>query len=236
LERRPGQVTDFNQAGQPAAFEVIAILPGKDSDRIKLSELSITRFALKLKSTPKVSPPPGMYSGFMVVRDVANASQPLTKQITIKVTSPQPAVSKFTVVAWRLVPFTRLWCAQARVTLKRSDFLPGSYPAPIGFVQKDTGGIATVVWDQVQISSSGISPRALLSIPDLPYAGKYDGEVLFNKEDNKTGSMSLSVIAKDIAIWPILVIAVGIYIASQTSSKVRSASTAKWVKNPERRF
>jgi hypothetical protein len=207
------QVTDFNQPGQPATLEVIAILPSKDSDRIKLPGLSITRFGLKLKSTTKVVPPPGVYNGFVVVRDVANASQPLTKEVTIKVTSPQPAVSKFTVVAWRLVPFTTLWCAQARVPLKRSDFLPGTYPVPIGFVQKDTGGIATVVWDQAQISSSGISPRALLSIPDLPYAGKYDGEVLFNKEDNKTGSMSLSVIAKDIAFWPILVIAVGIYIA-----------------------
>ena len=212
------QVTDFNQAGQKAAFEVVAVPLVASSDRIKLPELTITRFALKLKSPPSVNPAPGVYSGFVVVRDGANTFQPLTKQITIKVTSPQPAVSKFTIVAWRLVPFTRLWCAQARVPLKDSDFLPGStdYPVSVGFVQKDTGGIASVLWDQTESPSARTSPRARLSIPDLPYAGKYEGEILFNKEENKTGALSLSVIAKDIAIWPILVVAVGIYIAFLT--------------------
>jgi hypothetical protein len=224
------QVTDFNQAGQPAAFEVIAILPGNDSDRIKLSEFTITRFALKLKSTPTVSPSPGVYSGFVVVRDVANATLPLTKQITIKVTSPQPAVSKFTTVAWRLVPFTRLWCAQAHVPLKKSDFIPSSsdYPIPIGFVQKDTSGIASVFWDKTESPSSRTSLRARLSIPDLPYAGKYEGEVLFNKEENRSGAISLGVIAKDIAIWPVLVIAVGIYTAFLTK-RYLSVLRACWM-------
>ena len=132
------QVTDFNQAGQKAAFEVVAVPLVASSDRIKLPELTITRFALKLKSPPPVNPAPGVYSGFVVVRDGVNAFQPLAKQITIRVTSPQPAVSKFTIVAWRLVPFTRLWCAQGRVPLKDSDFLPGAtdYPVSVGFVQK----------------------------------------------------------------------------------------------------
>ncbi|HWY54117.1 MAG TPA: hypothetical protein VNZ03_06615 [Terriglobales bacterium] len=74
------------------------------------------------------------------------------------------------------------------------------YPVPIGFVQKDTSGLATVVWDPTESSSAGNLLRARLSIADLPYAGKYDGEVLFSKEDNKTGSMSLGVIAKDIVV------------------------------------
>jgi hypothetical protein len=212
-------ITDFNQPGRDRAFgEVVAIPAVAGSDPSKLQKLAITRFALKLKGGQSSSPPPGMYTGFLVIQDVHKAFQPFSKQLTIKVRSPQPAVSKLTTVAWRLVPFSSLWRAGARVPLKHSDFLPrlNDQGTPIGFVRNDTGGLATVLWMRTSTSPAGGSQLAELKIDDLPHAGKYDGDISFSKEENETAVLSLDVIAKDIIIWPILVIVGGIYIAFVT--------------------
>jgi hypothetical protein len=207
------KITDFNRPGGKDFGEVIA---GSACPQ-RLLKHEITRFVLKMEAGHDTSPPPGLYTAFLVVEDASNpkAFTPYAKQLTVKVSSPQPALSKLTMVAWRQFPFSPLWRGNAEVPLKESDFLPkgDGVEKPIGFVQKDTGGFATVLWSRTKPSVDGRSSIAEIKIDDLPHAGKYDGEVSFNKESDKTGVMSLSVVAKDIVVWPVLVIIGGIYIA-----------------------
>jgi hypothetical protein len=212
------KITDFNRPSGKEFGEVIAVPSGGSACPQRLLKHEITRFVLKMEAGDDTSPPPGLYTAFLVVQDASNpkAFTPYAKQLTVKVSSPQPALNKLTMVAWRLFPFSPLWCGNADVPLKESDFLPklDGHPTPIGFVQKDTGGFATVLWSGTKPSSDDKSLIAKIEIDDLPHAGKYDGEVSFNKESDKTGVLSLGVAAKDIVVWPILVIIGGIYIAS----------------------
>lgn len=169
-----------------------------------------------MKAGPNaIVPPGGLYSGSILIQDASKAYAPLIRQVTVKVSSPQPDVSKLTMVACRFVPFMPIWFARAKVPLRRSDFLPSgdSMPIPIGFVQRDGGGRATVLWQRTDPGAGQHPSIAMIKIARLPHSGKYDGDVSFNSEDNKTGVVSLSVIARDIVIWPILVLIVGIYIA-----------------------
>jgi hypothetical protein len=210
-------VTDFNRPGGKEFGEVKAI-PSNGSDGPQsLPNHKITRFVLTMETGHDVSPPPGVYTAFLVVQDknTPKSFSSFAKLLTVKVSSPQPALSKLTIVEWRLFPFSPLWCSNAEVPLKESDFFPklDANGTPIGFVQKDTGGFATVLWSAMKVSFDGKPPIAEIRIDDLPHAGKYDGEVSFNRESDKTGVLNLSVVAKDIVVWPILVIVAGIYIA-----------------------
>jgi len=210
-------ITDFNRPGGKEFGEVTAIPPGGSAGPQRLLHHKITRLVLTMEAGHDTSPLPGLYTAFLVVQDtsIPKAFAPYAKQLTVKVSSPQPALNKLTMVAWRLFPFSPLWCANAEVPLKESDFFPklDANGTPIGFAQKDTGGFATVLWSGTKASSDGKSSIAEIKIDDLPHAGKYDGEVSFNKESDRTGVLSLGVVAKDIVIWPILVIIGGIYIA-----------------------
>jgi hypothetical protein len=210
-------VTDFNRPGGKEFGEVTAIPPGGSAGPQRLLTHKITRFVLTMEAGHDTRPLPGIYTAFLVIQGTNNpkAFSPLAKLLTVKVSSSQPALNKLTMVAWRLFPFSPLWCSRADVPLKESDFFPkpDASGTPIGFVQKDTGGFATVLWSGTKASSDGKTSIAEIKIDDLPHAGKYDGEVSFNKESDKTGVLSLGVVAKDIVIWPILVIIGGIYIA-----------------------
>lgn len=52
---------------------------------------------------------------------------------------------------------------------------------------------------------------AQITVEELPHFGKYDGDILFDKDAGKGGALALSVIAKGIVVWPIFVIIAGIY-------------------------
>lgn len=204
-------VLGFTDPVKGGSLGEVVVVPGAQ----KLSKLEVTRLTLKMRAGPNaIVPTGGLYSGAILIQDASKAYGLLIRQVTVKVSSPQPAVSKLTMVAWRFVPFMPIWFGRAKVPMNRSDFLPtgGSMPLPIGFVQRDGGGRATVLWESTEPAGQA-SSVARIKISCLPHSGKYDGEVSFNSEDNKTGVVNLTVIARDIVIWPILVLAIGIYIA-----------------------
>ena len=212
------EVTEFRQQGTDKVLNKVAATTSTwtGTGTLTLPKSDVTRFLLKMEPGHGAPPLPGLYAGLLVIRDTRDKPFiPFVKQIFIKVTGPQPALSKLTMVAWRLVPFTPLWCASVKVPLKPSDFLPDlkDKGTPIGFVQRDAGGTATVLW--ITTNTSAAPPVARIRVDELPHAGKYDGDISFNTEDrtDKTGVLTLSVLAKDIVIWPILVIAGGIWIA-----------------------
>jgi hypothetical protein len=165
------------------------------------------RFVIK-PDLPK-SPIPGTYAVTFILQDVSAQTEPLQQQIKITVASLPPLFSKTNVTLWRLVP---LWSAscwrQRRITvpLARSYETFTSCTRFQSALISDSGRSVTANYQ-----CSATQARELVF--DSPHAaGKYVGDVTLAQYPDKV-TEQFTIIAKDIVLYPMLVIALGTYLA-----------------------
>lgn len=184
---------------------------------------SLIRLSLTLQNPDADTPKQGLYAVTLVIWDVTDGKDKykgLEVPLQVKVAGAEPAVDKLTLTAWRWIPASPRWSAKLSVPLKEGD----AFPTPcdkqeiLGVVRRDVGGWADVRCESARNGakaskgSNGRS-RAEVVIDDLPYAGMYTGNLAFHKGDTQPNSLALTVYAKDIFIWPVLVILLGIGLA-----------------------
>jgi hypothetical protein len=195
-------------------LSVNAAVPASPSDKgASLNRFQAMRFNLSVGSGPyKLQP--GTYTAVVVFQDADTTSQlvPVIKQVQIVIPGIQPVVSKATLIAVRNIPFTTWWRGSVVIPLKfpsAASELPNIEPKQ-GIIRRDSGGSSTVTWRAIPDSSGR---NAELSVESLPSAGRYEGEVNFGSSQDKNSTVTLSVVAKDFILWPILVTGFGILLA-----------------------
>jgi hypothetical protein len=208
-------LTDFDlaagSAGQGPATIHLTISP----DSSIAAGYGVSRFTLKLRDPAPVPPVRGSYSGVLLVLGDTDKFSSVSQRIRINVAGPQPAVTKATFIAWRLAPFLPAWCASIKVPLTDA-YKPAEFTdlgRIVGFVHRPYGGIATVRWTSLEPAQGGRPARAHLEIEDLPAAGQYDGDIYLGGLQDKTAPLALIVVGKDVPVFPILVMAFGIFLA-----------------------
>jgi hypothetical protein len=175
----------------------------------------VSRFTLKLQDPAPVPPVRGSYSGVLLFAGDTDKFSSLSQRMRINVAGPQPAVTKATLIGWRLAPFLPVWCASIEAPLT-DEYKPAEFTDPgriVGFVHRPYGGIATVRWTSLEPAQGNRPARARLEVEDLPAAGQYDGDIFLGGLQDKTAPLALTVVAKDIPLFPIVVIAFGIFLA-----------------------
>ncbi len=171
---------------------------------------------IRVVSMPTLKP--GLYVGSLVVEDdKASKVCLLRKQVQLVVPDVSPLVDKVTLHVYRLIPFAPLWwCYECVIPLKNAVDAKATalhQETPLGGVQNEQGGTAAVFWDSKKSILAESVPELPLLVRDLKYAGKYDGQLKFDPATDKTGTVSLTLDASDIPLWPILVIGLSVYLA-----------------------
>ncbi|MGA9414189.1 MAG: hypothetical protein WBV60_05815 [Terriglobales bacterium] len=211
-------LTDLNASRSQNALNGLTIAPADQSKPPTLvRKLGKARFLLKIDQSG-AEPSPGAYTGFLILEDVAKRAAPFSTQVTITIPDVTAAVAKMTSTAWRLVPFAPLWHSNICIPLKNSEIYPGPGVKRqfVGFLTEDAGGFAPVWWLRNDDCSGGYI-TARLTADQLPHSGKYSGSISFDPAGQSTAdSPILTVIAKDVVVWPILCIIGGIYVAFAT--------------------
>lgn len=205
-------------AGSGATSIAVTITPGS----VTAEPYSINRFTLALKSAGITPRDHGSYAGVLIVKRLDAKFAPFVQRLRINALAPQPAVSKLTFVAWRIVPFLPLWCSTGDLPLAEQ-FDPGQLADRnriVGIVHRSSGGLATVRWTTSESTSQDEISRARLVVSGLPSAGQYDGDIALGGMADRTTPVTLTVLAKDIVLWPLLVMALGIYVAWSTKRYV----------------
>ena len=153
-------------------------------------------------------PSSGIYVGAINFPNGAGGTASLT--VSVMVPGPEPVAAKDAVTLWRLFPLpgNRFW-------LPREVRIPTTYPIPAGglgnrpagAIVRASGGWTTVHWNQPACAG-----QPDLVVNDAPAAGTYAGDLTLAEDPAKV-TYNLTVTAKDIVVWPIVVIAVGIWLA-----------------------
>lgn len=185
-----------------------------------IASLHSQSFALRLSQT--AAPLPGTYAGLLVVQDISGKTAPFTQEVRVTVDGPQPLVPKVTVTMWRLFPLgdDSPWCGQdVSIPLRDPHAAEALHGALVGALRNDAGGWTRVRWKETVQSASNPNIQAsptqavpLLFVDPPPAAGKYEGDLTLSRDPEKA-SLTLTVIAKDNVVPPILVIVVGTYLA-----------------------
>jgi hypothetical protein len=161
-------------------------------------------------SAPPVQPVPGVYLAWVVVDEADSKNQPLSQQIRVTVPGPQPLLAKASTTIYRLTPFGCWQSHEVAVPLLNPEVKSILGGRKVGALRKSTGDWVAVKWADPQSTAEG--DTAWLSIDDPPSAGTYDGDLVLNEDPDKV-PLNVSVVAKDIIVWPILVIVLGTYLA-----------------------
>ena len=205
-------LTDFDGKPLPNA-DIIKVDP--QSAELTAAGLPLT---IRIASTPEVRP--GAYVGSLLLSVVGEGGNVCGVRVPIQLTVPEaaPLSDKYTFRYYRLlpVPDTRLWFCW-------SCFLPVKGPiqsiasslrsdVPLGGVQDEQGHVAPVFWTGEQATTESGVRGLTLRIGELKAAGKYDGQLGLSRSGNEPGNVSVSLIASDIMLWPILVIGFGVWL------------------------
>jgi hypothetical protein len=183
---------------------------------------SINRFTLALKGTGITPRDHGSYAGVLIIKSLDPKFAPFVQRLRINALAPQPAVSKLTFVAWRIVPFLPLWRSTGDLPLVEP-FGTGQLADRnriVGIVHRSSGGFATVRWTTSECTGQDVPSLARLVVSGLPSAGQYDGDVALGGMIDRATPVTLTVLAKDIVLWPLLVMALGTYVAWGTKRYV----------------
>jgi len=188
---------------------------------ITLNPLQSERFNLVIPSDQKFKLRPGTYTAVLFVEDQDGKFTALNYPVQVSIPSVQPALAKATLVATRNILFTTCWRGSLILPLRfpsTASELPKIEPKQ-SIVRKESGGLATVRWSEIDQGNT-LSRRAKLTVDGLPSAGRYEGEVNFGTTQDKNSTLALSVIGTDCVVWPILVIALGIFLAYEVNRYV----------------
>jgi hypothetical protein len=145
--------------------------------------------------------PSGSYTGFLILKDTTGHLAPVTDQIRIVSATPEPMVSKLTVILTRRFPFSDSYCSRVFKPPFRTGYA-GQTGRPVGGIANDQGGWTSVKWQ---------SP-SVLEIAAPPTAGKYTGDLTFGAAPAKV-TLTLTVLVQDCWFWPFCTILGGITMA-----------------------
>jgi hypothetical protein len=189
--------------------------------------------ALFLAMNNETRPAPGEYTGSLVL-SVPAQNAVLRKPITVVIAPvvavlPEapvlsPAVESWTLNAVRIFPFTKPLCLRGlsfKCTLPLADTGASSDPTVVaGHLTNERGGALTVI-----LSDTDPSHGAELDLAfDRPwgYTGTYIGSidlagasVVPGTDDEHPGTVALTVHVKDIILWPLGALWLGISLARQ---------------------
>ena len=152
---------------------------------------------------PIAPPLAGAYTS--IVRLVENGADALPPQtLVLTVPGPELLAPKGTVTMFRVVPVSPVWWSGTFPLPVADPTEPiGVAGRPMGAAAREAGGFTTVRWAQ---------NRKDVLVDPPPAAGSYSGALTLAKNP-ATVSYTLTVIAKDIFVWPLLVIALGVLLA-----------------------
>jgi hypothetical protein len=177
-----------------------------------------------LMAADSAAPSPGNYAGLLIFEDppTKTGTAPFVQQVRVAIAGPQPLLQKSAVTFWRLVPLgtaSPWWNLDVSVPLADSAAAETPRGTLVGAVRNDAGNWLKVRWTEADNSSnrpsmpfqSG-SRDAQLFVDPPPSAGKYEGDLTLSRDPEKI-PLNLTVIAKDIVLFPILTLLLGTYLA-----------------------
>jgi len=154
-------------------------------------------------------PATGSYLVTLILRDSSGKTEPSQQQFKITVAGLPPILPKVTAYIWRLAPLgsSSPWHSLiVHIPLKHP--YETSDPCTIlpAALRSDSGDSMTADYR--------CTPGKMreLAIDDPSATGKYEGDITIGQYPEKT-TVDLTIIAKDIILYPILVIVVGTYLA-----------------------
>jgi len=192
----------------PEATESAAALSVRLTEsEAKIESNEAHRFVIEADS--QNPPVPGSYFATLVLKDKSGKTQPTQQQFKIIVPPLAPLTTKLTVYAWRLAPIGRFspWNSlTVAVPLNHRYAISdpcSSFPVAL---RTDSGVIVTANY-----TCSADKTREV--VIDEPWTtGKYEGELTLGQYPEKI-ALPLTIIAKDVVLYPIIVIVVGTYLA-----------------------
>lgn len=215
-----GAVLVFNPSADPITVKTeLCIVPeavdGSSPLPIALTESEATipsnqvhRFVLQAARGKPVAP--GTYVVTLVLKDSSGKTRPSQQQLKVTVTSLPPILPKMTTYIWRLAPFgeSSPWDSLVvKIPLKHPYESSDACNVQPEALRSDSGDSIT--------ANYGCTPGGSdheLAIDPPSAAGKYEGDITLGQYPEKT-TLDLTVVAKDIVLWPIFVIVVGTYLA-----------------------
>jgi hypothetical protein len=182
--------------------------------RVKLTESEVKiesneahRFVIE--ADPQNPPAAGSYLATLVLKDKSGKTQPAQQRFKITVPPLSPLVTKLTVYAWRLAPIGRFspWDSlTVAIPLNHRYTIYDSCSSLPVALRTDSGVIVTANY-----TCSASKTREL--VIEKPWTtGKYEGDLTLGQYPEKI-AVPLTIIAKDVVLYPIIVIIVGTYLA-----------------------
>jgi hypothetical protein len=146
---------------------------------------------------------------------------PFVQQFRVTVPGPRPVLPKLTVTFLRwfpLGPYSRWTERRVPVPLFEPFAMNGLEGRFVGAIRNDAGSWANVYWEQKNATfntspsypTQGFEPSVF--VDPLPMAGKYEGELTLAQDPEKV-TVGLPVLAKDMVIFPIMVMILGTLLA-----------------------
>lgn len=178
-------------------------------------------FYLKEPGTvPLPVPPSGSYQTQLQLGSPCDGPPSKPIAITITVGKVQPVIAKLALMVSRPNPWSKSWTTNVDAPVKRGTALPNlpSGGRPVGILQRDSGGLAPVIWTTTKDDANQKYPEAALSVVDLSGAGTYSGTIVLADEkqgyDGKpSASFELTILATDDWWWPAGMILISVLIA-----------------------
>jgi hypothetical protein len=169
---------------------------------------------------PSPVPPSGNYVTQLLLGPPCAGPPTKPTSITITVGKVQPVVQKLSLLVLRAWPWSNSWTTDVQAPIRHGTFLPdlSKRAVPVGVLQRESGGLATVTWIGTIKGALGRYPEATLSINDLSGAGSYSGSIVLADErqgyDGKASNpFELTVLVKDHWYWPAAMIFFSVLIA-----------------------
>jgi hypothetical protein len=187
---------------------------------------SAVSYRLKLLDPRQSAASLGNYTGHITIQGDSNYAS-YSREIEITVRRADPAVTNQMMIAWRLVPASHWWIARTDIPIWKMPNFDVQATALLGYVISDISGSAPVFWRSAKMNSSANVPVAEVKAASLCHTGKYTGTIRFGGKDDTSG-VSFTVITKDILVWPIAIIVLGIYIAF-SGKRFLGVLRASWV-------
>jgi hypothetical protein len=192
----------------PEATESAVSLPVKLTEsEAKIESNEAHRFVIE--ADPQNPPVAGSYLATLVLKDKSGKTQPAQQQFKITVPPLSPLVTKLTLYAWRLAPIGRFspWDSlTVAIPLSHRYTISDSCSSLPVALRTDSGVIVTANYT----CSAGKTRELVIDKPRT--TGKYEGDLTLGQYPEKI-AVPLTIIAKDVVLYPIIVIVVGTYLA-----------------------